>query len=511
MVLAATAALATLALSAGTAVAQQADTTAYVKVANIPLDAVGEWDVNKSRTRTNFDYQRLVYDGLLRWTADGKLEPGLAKAVDLVDPSTLKITLRPDVKFSDGSAFDAAAVVAGLQRTVNGKNLTGVPAECFQMTDIQATDASTVTVKLAQPIAGAVRTYLAGSCGVIVSKQAADAGNNFDTNPIGAGPYTLEEYKADAVLKLKKNPTYFQAKNVKNAGLEFVRTGGDPAAIANGLRGGQIDVAALLGYTDAQNLKTAKNLKLLTKLDPNGVISNVWCKSAPPLDKPEVRKALIMATDRDAINQVVFANTGETAWGLYNKANALFDPKQVGVNKYNVKAAKKLLADNGYPNGFDLGMYVAGQPGSDVAKVAEVLQQQWKQVGVNLSIESTLNALSDFYANHKKPVLILNDTSDNLVRQYGTPQAVANVCQYTDPKFVDPLLKLNTLERGSPEYKAQLSKVETIVNEDAIKEYLVFPPNSTAFASKLGGQKLITSTLGRPFPDYTTLYVKKGS
>src|SRR5690606_23938829 len=123
-------------------------------------------------------------------------------------------------------------------------NARGMRVEIFEVNEIVVEDDTHLTLKMRRPVAGAVITYLAGIETVIVSPTAARAGNDFDENPVGAGPFLLEEFVPDQIMRFKKNPNYFDAENIRLGGIEFGRTA-DPVAVTNGLRSGQLDYANL--------------------------------------------------------------------------------------------------------------------------------------------------------------------------------------------------------------------------------------------------------------------------
>jgi ABC-type transport system substrate-binding protein len=254
------------------------------------------------------------------------------------------------------------------------------------------------------------------------------------------------------------------------------------------------------------SLASDQNIEIITSLDTNSVIGLSWCKSEPPLDDVRVRKALALASDKETMNTLLFNGEGEVAWGMSQEGHPFYDPTQVGVNAYDPEEAKRLLAEAGYPDGFQIGMFF--QSAGDPQRAAEILQQQWAEVGVQVTLEPVANLLTDYYQEVKNPILLLNDTGvNNIVRQYGTPESIANVCQYADPAFVDPLNKLSELAYGSPEWIEQLHVVEDLLNEHMVNEAMVFPPRSVAFNSRVGGVRVIGNYTGNPIIDLFDTYI----
>jgi ABC-type transport system substrate-binding protein len=232
----------------------------------------------------------------------------------------------------------------------------------------------------------------------------------------------------------------------------------------------------------------------------------VWCKNRPPLDDVRVRRALGHATDREEINQFLYEGEGEISWGLFPEDHPWHDKRQVGKIDHDPAEAKRLLAEAGYPNGFDLGMYIV--PG-DPQRAAEVVQGQWAEVGVNVTLHTTTNALTDFYQQAKELVLAQNDSGPvNIVRQY-SQASIANVCNYDDPTYVSALRKLNTLPYGSDEYVEQFHIIDDLSNEQMVRFPLILPPRSAIYSDQVGGVRLIDGPLGSPRVDFYAIYKKK--
>src|SRR5690606_27447948 len=132
----------------------------------------------------------MLYDSLLRRKADGTYEPGLAESAEVVDPQTIHIVLRAGVTCTDGTPLDAEAVKFSIQRNRDAENVP-LSAELQEISDITVESPTELTLHLSSPIAGAVYALLAWGDFLVVSPTAARAGNDFSTNPVGAGPFML--------------------------------------------------------------------------------------------------------------------------------------------------------------------------------------------------------------------------------------------------------------------------------------------------------------------------------
>src|SRR5262245_46016597 len=131
-----------------------------------------------------------VYKPLMRGVLDGPPQPGLATKIDIVDPSTLDITLRKNVKFSDGTPVTPDAVKQTLERNKAAANQVPIPgslrADTKLMDTITVTGPNTLEVKLSQPQARTFFPVLTGVESAVISPKALGDGTDLDTTPVGA-------------------------------------------------------------------------------------------------------------------------------------------------------------------------------------------------------------------------------------------------------------------------------------------------------------------------------------
>ena len=198
-------------------------------------------------------YHNWVYGTLLRMTPTGEVVPDLAKSVDVVDPSTIKVVLKPNLKFTDGTPVDAAAYKFSIERTINEALPGGKEAEVNQIGSVTVDAPLEFTLALKTPIAGAI-TRLMRLCevGCPQSPTAVANGTDFSTNPVGAGPYKLKANVAGQEIVLVKNPDYWDAKNVKVGTIQIKNVPGSAAVTA--LSGNQTDYAGFLSLVQTDEL-----------------------------------------------------------------------------------------------------------------------------------------------------------------------------------------------------------------------------------------------------------------
>ena len=299
-------------------------------------------------------YYQAVYDPLLRAEPDGTIAAWLATDWSYNDDNTvLTLTLRDDVTFTDGTPFNADAAAQNLIRFRDGSSPDA--SNLASMTDATAVDDTTLEITLSEPDP-ALLNYLARNAGMMQSPATFGASDEA-TNPVGSGPYTLNqgETVADSVYTYDANPDYWAPERIKFDKL-VLRVLPDPTATLNAIRAGEVDAAALL--TDAiPDVKaagwTVQQQEMewvgLTLVDRDGSMNS-------PLGDVKVRQAINQAFDREALLEGLETGQGTATTQVFRAESAGFDPALDDLYPYDPEAAKQLLADAGYPDGFSLSL-----------------------------------------------------------------------------------------------------------------------------------------------------------
>ncbi|MEU6737786.1 ABC transporter substrate-binding protein [Streptosporangium sandarakinum] len=293
-------------------------------------------------------------EGLMRLDPDYSVKPNLAEKVANPDPKTWVYTLREGVTFWDGEPMTADDVVFSLRRHLDpdegsywaSDQITG------NIDSIEKTGDHEVTIRLKQPDA-TLNSYMVTPVGVVVEKaQREKAGAKYGT-PEGSvmctGPFKVASWQKGSKITLDRNDAYWDAARkakTKQLDLQFIV---DPGAIASALDTGAIDgsydvpVGALDRLSASQNgkLYLGRSLQMVAVISTgNGLLGD-----------PAVRRALAMATDREAIAQTVFAGTAQASRSLvprggWSYGDEVFGPAYDALpdTKKNIEEAKKLVA-----------------------------------------------------------------------------------------------------------------------------------------------------------------------
>ncbi|WP_182057926.1 ABC transporter substrate-binding protein [Pantoea sp. ME81] len=319
-----------------------------------------------------------MYEGLTRLGDDGKIIPALALSWS-ADSSGLHWTfkLRPNVKFHDGTPFNADAVVENFQRHLDTKRgLAGSGKVRTFIQDVKKTDDLTVEFEL-KKINPAFLTVLASRPGLMVSPTADKAGS-INNKADGTGPYKLEQYKSGEYVLEKKNSDYWGKSNGPD---EIKWTwSSEPSVMNMALQSGQVDIINPVPPQFAGMLKNNANVNL--KQSPGAAVFWVDLNTqSKALSDVRVRQALNFATDQQALVKAIMFGYAQPANSSLAPVDANYD-KSLKDYPYDVQKAKELLKAAGYPDGFSMSIAVQAPD----ARTAQVLQGLWAKIGVKLNV-----------------------------------------------------------------------------------------------------------------------------
>jgi peptide/nickel transport system substrate-binding protein len=443
----------------------------------------------------------LIYGRFMKLNEDGTLTPDLAKSATIVDNNTIEIVLRDGLKFSDGTAFDAAAVKAGLDRSLAANNVASFQPAFFELETVEVVNATTVKLNFPGGTAAGWYDQFIGSWQVSIVKPGE---TNFEL-PAGAGPMMAVSYDAAQQFKLKRNPNYWNVKNVHFAGMDLTHVDfASPGSGLAALRSGQIDSVT----TEASQIDTVTgDLKVYKRVSPD---QNVWvhiCKREGPLANAKVRTALNKLFDRDAINKTVFKDTAAPSTQLWPKGHKFNVPELDDEFAYDPAGAKKLLQEAGYADGFSVELYPIDFAG--IGDVAEIFKQEAAKVGVTINIKTGGNYVNDFLVPKKAALGMYPGNSGGLLKLNGyTGASVGNVCAYDNPELTSIQQQLSKVSASDPKAVELWKDAAEIVVGEALSGFVLFRSQLAAYDStRIGDMKALV--LGQFLtPDPVVSYIK---
>ena len=408
--------------------------------------------------------------------------------------------------FSDGTPLDAKAVEFNLERNVTLNNPRGMRLEIFSaLADVEVTGPLTARIHLERPVAGAFYPLLADPETTLVSPRAVRDGVDLNTNPVGAGPFLLESAARENRVVMVPNPDYYAADEVRLAGVEFVHMTASPTAV-NALRAEQVDFTVL-------NPSLAEGVAdpVVAEYLPHRAVYLVnVCKANPPLDDVRVRQAMMHAMDREALAARIYGEHAEVAHSLRRADDRYHNPELEGMYERDLDRARQLLADAGYPDGFEVGMFVNAAGGSGQL-VGELLQAQWAEAGIDLSLHVLTNAFQEYYIETRQPLYPATQTRLGLDAWtiLLLPGAFANVCKYENPEIISVLEGALAMDPDSDEAVDAWQDLSALVFEDLPFLPMVFHTEVIGYnADRLGGLEYWQNNYGNHVPRLDKVYIK---
>ena len=297
----------------------------------------------------------LIHRGLMSYDKEGKVIEGLAESVEMTDPTTYTFKLRPDLTFHDGSPITANNVKASLEYYANKANGSTLFVGLQDIKSVEVKDDHSGVIHLAGPNS-AFLEYLAIPTAAIVPDKslAKDV-----PNQIGAGPFVLEEHNRGVNLVLNKFDKYYGADDVKLPGIDMSFYS-DGSARTNALLGGDVDIIDYVPWPDYDRVSGTSGMTLDAQSGPLQFIQFNVTKG--PFADAKVRQAVAYALNRENAIEAAFQGHGKPLTGVtIPEDNPAYDPANTGLFSHDVSKAKDLLAEAGYPDGFEAKMLTTSQ------------------------------------------------------------------------------------------------------------------------------------------------------
>ena len=323
---------------------------------------------------------RLMFQGLFGFDKDMKLIPVLAESYE-ADPAARVFTfkLRTGVKFHDGTPFDAAAVKANLERVADPANRLKRQSLFAMLDTVEVVDPATARVHLKEPFGAFVNT-IAHPAGFMLSPKAiAEFGKEINRHPVGTGPFTFVSWSADT-LRAKKNADYWKPGLPKVDSVTFRSIPENGARIA-ALQAGEAQFIYPLPPEMAAVAQRSPNVDVVNEPSIIARYVAMNCMKKPFSDV-RVRQALNHAVDKTAYLKVVYNGFAEPLDSPIPPKLGFYSPQTPYA--YDVKKAKDLLAEAGYPNGFETEMWASNNTLSQ--RGMQFMQQQLAAVGVKVTV-----------------------------------------------------------------------------------------------------------------------------
>lgn len=341
-----------------------------------------------------------VYEALVRYDANLKIEPALATSWEVVEPTVWRFHLRQGVHFHDGASLTADDVVASLQRATD--ELSPLKGNLAAFRSARAIDPATVEITLntryplllndltnififSKPWLVANHTEIATDVGRHVEGYAT-----FHAN--GTGPFKVASRAADSRTVLVVNHDWWDKPKHNIDRIEFLPIVSDATRIA-ALLSGEVDYSNTIPLQDLPRLQAAPGVKplLATELRTVYFVYNFADKlqsGAPnPLRDKRVRQALYQALDVDQIRRVVMHNLSRNTGALVAPAIPGYRPQQDTRLPYDLAKAKQLIAAAGVPDGTALTLVCTPEGYVNEEQICQAAVAMWARLGFKVALQ----------------------------------------------------------------------------------------------------------------------------
>ncbi|MFQ5945857.1 MAG: ABC transporter substrate-binding protein [Anaerolineae bacterium] len=368
-----------------------------------------------------------IQECLVKIDKTGKLVPWLAERWENPDPLTYTFFLKKGVKFHNGREFIAPDVKFVIERAMNPETKHPHRKQYAHITSITAVDDHTVRIKLKKPNASFLLN-LARQGSIMYPPEAAD---KLKSHPVGTGPFAFSEWVRGDRVVLTKNRNY-HVKGLPYLDRITFRFIPDPNAALAALKAGDVDVLAFgLGPESVPELRKDPRFTVIEGDTTNDVILALN-NSRKPFDDVRVRRAITHAINKREVVDGAMFGLGRPLGSNIDPLNPFYVDMSNAV-PYDPGKAKKLLAEAGYPNGFEITLKVPPQYYYTV-RSGEVIVNQLAKVGIKVNMEQIEwgQWLARIYKNADYDMTIIGHAESWDARNYARPKYYF---RYDSPRY----------------------------------------------------------------------------
>jgi peptide/nickel transport system substrate-binding protein len=457
---------------------------------------VGAMDPVTREETVQLSFLGNIFEPLARRDANLKLEPALATSWKQINPTTWRFHLRPGVKWQDGSPFTADDVVFSFHRIMSK---TSTMQDVLSMVkEAKKVDPLTVDFEMnhVDPIFPQEQSDF-----LIVSKAWMEKHNsvtpviiggtadNFAVhNAMGTGPYKLVSREPDRRTVVEKNPGWWD-KNASNADRVEFDVISNAATRVSALLSGAEDMIYSVPLQDIGRISHSPNLKVLEHPELRTIflgLQQAWpelkgsdVKGKNPLKDVRVRRAFALAIDEPLIARVIMRGLAHPTYEMWGPGVNGYNPTLDVRPKPNPAAAKKLLTEAGYPNGFRLEMDCPNDRYVMDAQICTAIVSMLAKVGVKVDLNAQTktkyflktgipNYDTDFYLLGWTPATY--DAENALFALLGTrngSRGIVNNGGYSNPKLDALISQIGSQIDESKRYKEIDDAIKLIQNDVA--------------------------------------------
>ena len=439
-------------------------------------------DPQKATDSVSRSIIKLINQTLVYIDNEGNIVPELAQEITKVSPKETLIKIKNDIKFSNGETLTIDDVLFSLERAKASPKMS---QDLYMIESFEKVDDRTLKINTLYD-AGNLLHKLASGGVAIVNKKAFEKDEN---NIVGTGMFKLKEWVAGEKLVLERNEFFKDSKsNIDTLVVKFVPEANSRMIM---LETGEIDLARDLLPLDFKKISEDTKFTTVEVETPSNMFLGFDLRNELLADK-RVRQAIAYAINNEDLVKTVFNGSASVATSPVPKITTGHNENS---NNYpqNIEKAKQLLAEAGYPNGFNIELFVSED--NQRIDMAVIIQDNLKKIGINAEIKTFqwaayVSTIEN--PNIIKPLFIMswnisNDDPDEVLYPlYHSSQidAHTNVVFYKNEKF-DNLIS-EARETTDKEKRMKLyEEAQDIIQEDLPHYTLVYPKQNFAYKASI--------------------------
>ena len=430
-----------------------------------------------------------VYDTLIFYNQEtDEFVPGLAESWTVSDDGlTYTFHLRDDVRFHDGTAFDAEAVRANFEYTLDPDHHSQKAASMLgPIESIEVPDRLTVVIQLEEPFAPLLNSLAQVYLGMASPAALEEWGSDeYQFHQVGTGPYKFIEYVPNGQLILEKNPDYawapeiYQRETARVERIEF-RFYEDPATRSIALSSGAVDILGEVPAHDAIRLTKNREFSLYPIPIPGQPLHFFFNTKKSPTDDIHVRQALIAAVDREKIIETVFGGQSPLAQGPLSTHHFDLNMEEKTL-EFDPDTAAHLLDEAGWrrgsadqirsKDGARLELRIIAPKWGSNSETAQLIKADWEALGakVHLDIAPGFGQLKEMQSDGDYHAIGLNffGTDPDLLRAFYSSDGVYNWHGFVDDDL-DRLLLEGAQISDIDSRRAIYAQISKLIQENAL-------------------------------------------
>ena len=413
-----------------------------------------------------FQHVKSAYDTLVEPDESGKIVPALAESWEFsLKALTLTFHLRKGVVFHNGDPLTAADVKATFDRMLAPDSASPHKPMFRAVKEIRVVDDLTVAFVLTEMFSPLIGT-LASGWSAILPKRAIEEGHDFSTHPLGSGPFVFKEWVRDDHLSYTRFDRYWMEGKPYADELEL-KVVIEPVTQLMGLQTGDFDGILFVEPHTIPQIESNPDTKMFTH--PTGLALVATMNHArAPFDQLLVRQAISHAIDRQALLDIAYFG-GEKIEAFLDSGNPYY-LKQEEKYPYNPEKAKQLLAEAGYPNGFECTLTLP-QNYTPHVNAGNMVQSMLKEIGItaNIQLVDWGTWISQVYRDKEYDMTMIGHTG-----QIDPHNRLASEMEYTNYKnpHMTELIQKAAAAYLPEERKVFYNQVQRILADDAVMVFI---------------------------------------